>query len=440
MTDRPSLRRVLGFSDVFNFLVGTVIGSGVFLVSAAMASAVGSPTLMFGVWVLGGALSLFGALALAELGAAYPESGGMYVYLREAYGPLVAFLFGWTSFLVIEGGGIATLSSAFATRYLPFFVDLSPVAQRLVAVTLIMSLAVINVLGVRGSALVQRVLTALKITAILAIVVGLLVFADGDTSHFVNPPAPPFSPGLLSGIGIALVASLWAYKGWELVSMIGGEVRDAQRNMPLGLLVGTAVVVALYLLANVAYLYVLPIDRIATSPRVAADAMQAGLGGDGARLVAAIVLVSIVGAMNGNIFTSSRLFFAMARDGLFFERMANVHARFLTPHVAILGLTVWASALTITGTFEQLAAYVVFGAWIFLGLTGLAVLVLRRTQPNRPRPYRTWGHPVTTILFAIAAFVISVNAFFAAFWNALAGLGLILLGIPAFLYWQRSRS
>ncbi len=208
MTDRPDLRRVLGFSDVFNFLVGTVIGSGVFLVSATMASAVGSPTLMLGVWVLGGALSLFGALALAELGAAYPESGGIYVYLREAYGPLIAFLFGWTSFLVIEAGGIATLSSAFATRYLPFFVDLGPLAQRLVAVTLILSLAVVNVLGVRGSALVQRVLTALKIAAILAIVVGLLVFADGDASHFVNPPAPPLSLGLLSGIGVALEASL----------------------------------------------------------------------------------------------------------------------------------------------------------------------------------------------------------------------------------------
>ena len=191
MTDRPSLRRVLGFSDVFNFLVGTVIGSGVFLVSAAMASAVGSPTLMLGVWVLGGALSLFGALALAELGAAYPESGGMYVYLREAYGPLVAFLFGWTSFLVIEAGGIATLVVGVRDSYLPFFVELSPALSELVAVTLIMSLGVINVLGVRGSALVQRVLTALKITAILAIVGGLLAFADGDTSHFVNPPAPP---------------------------------------------------------------------------------------------------------------------------------------------------------------------------------------------------------------------------------------------------------
>ena len=439
MTERPTLRRVLGFSDVFNFLVGTVIGSGVFLVSAAMASAVGSPTLMLGVWVLGGALSLFGALALAELGAAYPESGGMYVYLREAYGPLVAFLFGWTSFLVIEAGGIATLSSAFATRYLPFFVELTPTAQRLIAVTLILSLGVLNVLGVRGSALVQRVLTALKITAILAIVGGLLLFADGDASHFTTPPMPPLSLGLLSGVGVALVASLWAYKGWELVSMIGGEVRDAQRNMPLGLLVGTAVVVALYLLANVAYLYVLPIEAIAASPRVAADAMHAGLGGDGARLVAAIVLVSIVGAMNGNIFTAPRLFFAMARDGLFFDRMARVHPRFLTPHVAILGLAAWAAVLTITGTFEQLAAYVVFGAWIFLGLTGVAVIVLRRTQPDRPRPYRTWGHPVTTVLFGIAAFVISANAFIAAFWNALAGLGLILLGVPAYLYWQSTR-
>lgn len=439
MSERPALRRVLGFSDVFNFLVGTVIGSGVFLVSAAMASATGSPMLMLGVWVLGGALSLFGALALAELGAAYPESGGMYVYLREAYGPLVAFLFGWTSFLVIEAGGIATLSSAFATRYLPFFVELSVFEQRLIAVTLILSLGVVNVLGVRGSAMVQRVLTALKISAILGIVIGLLVFADGDASHFVNPPMPPMSMSVLSGIGVALVASLWAYKGWELVSMIGGEVRDAQRNMPLGLLTGTAVVVALYLLANVAYLYVLPIGEIATSPRVAADAVQAGLGGDGAHIVAGIVLVSIIGAMNGNIFTAPRLFFAMARDGLFFERMASVHPRFETPHVAILGLTVWAAVLAITGTFEQLAAYVVFGAWIFLGLTGLAVAVLRRTQPNRPRPYRTWGHPVTTILFAIAAFVISVNAFFAAFWNALAGLGLILLGVPAYLYWQKSR-
>jgi APA family basic amino acid/polyamine antiporter len=439
MSERPALRRVLGFSDVFNFLVGTVIGSGVFLVSAAMASATGSPVLMLGVWVLGGALSLFGALALAELGAAYPESGGMYVYLKEAYGPLVAFLFGWTSFLVIEGGGIATLSSAFATRYLPFFVEISPASQRIVAVTLILTLGVVNVLGVKGSAMVQRVLTALKIAAILAIVIGLLLFAEGDASHFTAPPLPPLSPSLLSGIGVALVASLWAYKGWELVSMIGGEVRDAQRNMPLGLLIGTAVVVALYLLANVAYLYVLPLDAIAASPRVAADAMQAGLGGDGARMVAGIVLVSIVGAMNGNIFTSSRLFFAMARDGLFFDRMAAVHARFETPHVAILGLTFWAAALAITGTFEQLAAYVVFGAWIFLGLTGLAVVVLRRTQPHRPRPYRTWGHPVTTILFAVAALVISASAFFAAFWNALAGLGLILLGVPAYLYWQRTK-
>jgi APA family basic amino acid/polyamine antiporter len=438
METRPDLRRVLGFSDVFNFLVGTVIGSGIFLVSAAMATAVGSPTLMFGVWVLGGALSLFGALALAELGAAYPESGGMYVYLREAYGPLVAFLFGWTEFLVIEAGSIATLASAFSTKYLPFFVEVSPTMSKVVAVTLIAGLALLNVLGVRRTALVQRVLTILKIAAILTIVGSILTLANGDASHFVQPAAPPWSADLLSRIGVALVASLWAYKGWELVTMIGGEVRDPQRNLPLGLLVGTAVVVLLYLSANVAYLYVLPIGAIAASPRIAADAMQAGVGADGARVVAGIVLVSIVGAMNGNIFTAPRLFFAMARDGLFFARMGDVHPRWLTPHVAILGLAAWAAVLTITGTFEQLAAYVVFGSWIFLGLTAFAVLVLRRTQPDRPRPYRTWGHPVTTVLFSNAAFIISVSAFFAAFWNALAGLGLIVLGVPAYLYWKRT--
>jgi basic amino acid/polyamine antiporter, APA family len=438
MTTSPDLPRVLGFSDVFNFLVGTVIGSGVFIVSATMAGAVGAPGLMLGVWVLGGALSFFGALALAELAAAYPESGGMYVYLREAYGPLIAFLFGWTEFVVIEAGSIATLASAFATKYLPFFVDVGPVARKIVAVSLIAALTFVNVVGVRRSALVQRVLTALKIAAILTIVGSIFALAPGEASHYVQPPSPPWSLDLLSRVGVALVASLWAYKGWELVTMIGGEVRAPQRNLPLGLLAGTAVIVLLYLAANVAYLYVLPIAEIARSPRIAADAMQAGVGGDGARIVAGIVLVSIVGAMNGNIFTAPRLYFAMARDGLFFERMARVHPRWLTPHVAILGLSAWAAVLTISGTFEQLAAYVVFGAWIFLGLTVVAVLVLRRTDPDRPRPYRTWGHPVTTVLFALAAFLISANAFVASFWNALTGLGLILLGVPAYLYWRKN--
>lgn len=436
MNPPSTLPRVLGFSDVFSFLVGTVIGSGIFVVSATMAAAVDSPVLMLGVWVLGGALSFFGALALSELSAAYPESGGMYVFLREAYGPLVAFLFGWTAFLVIEGGGIATLATAFSTKYLPFFVTLSPTGQKLVAAFLIFVFAVINVLGVRWGSLVQRLLTTLKIAAIVGVIVSIFMLADGQASHFVTPGVPPWSGGVLGGIGVALVASLWAYKGWENVTMAAGEVRDPQRNLPLGLLAGTAVVMALYIAANVAYLYVLPVGAIAQSQRIAADAMRAGVGDAGALVVAAIVLVSIVGALNGNVFTASRLFYAMAGDGLFFRRMGDVHPRYVTPHYAVMGLCAWAIVLTVTGTFEQLAAYVVFGAWIFLGLTVFAVVVLRRARPELRRPYKTWGYPVTPILFAVAAFFICVNAFIATFWHALGGVALIALGVPAYLYWR----
>jgi basic amino acid/polyamine antiporter, APA family len=438
MTTPPALPRVLGFTDVFSLLVGTVIGSGIFIVSATMAAAVGSPVLMMSVWIVGGVLSLFGALALSELAAAYPESGGIYVYLREAYGPLVAFLFGWTEFLVIESGSLATLASAFSTKYLTFFVPLDATQMKIVSVAMLVALAAVNVLGVRLGALVQRFFTVLKIAAILGVILTILIVADGDSSHYVAPPSPPWSLSLLTQFGVALVASLWAYKGWELVTFAAGEVRNPQRNLPLGLLAGTAVVVLLYVAANVAYLYVLPIDAIARSARIAADAMQAGVGPVGAAIVAGIVLVSITGALNGNILTAPRIFFAMARDGIFFRRMADVHPRFVTPHVSIIVLTIWAAILTMTGTFEQLATYVVFGVWIFLGLTAAAVIVLRRTQPDRPRPYRTWGYPVTPILFVLASLFISVNTLMAQFWNAVTGLGLIALGVPAYYFWRAS--
>jgi APA family basic amino acid/polyamine antiporter len=416
-----------------------VIGSGIFLVSATMARAVGSPGLMLAVWVVGGVLSLFGALALSELSAAYPDSGGIYVYLREAYGPLVGFLYGWTSFLVIEAGSIATLASAFSTKYLPYFVTLSPVGRKLVAVALIALLALVNVVGVRWGALVQRGLTILKGTAILAVVAAIFGLARGDAHHFVAPAGPPWSGDLVSRFGVALVASLWAYKGWELVTFVAGEVKDPQRNLPLGLIAGTLTVVGLYLAANLAYLWVLPIDAIASSTRIAADAMQSGVGGAGATIIAGIVLVSIAGALNGNTLTAPRMFYAMARDDVFFARMADVHPRFRTPHVAIIGLAAWAAVLAVSGTFEQLAAYVVFGVWIFLGLTGAAVIVLRRTAPDRPRPYRTWGYPVTPVLFVLASLFISVSALAAQTSNAVAGLAIIALGVPAYLYWRRAR-
>lgn len=431
------LPRVLGLLDVMGILIGTVIGSGIFIVPAAIAGHVGSPLLLLAVWVVGGALSFFGALAFAELGAAFPRAGGMYVFLREAYGPLVAFLFGWTLFFVIDTGAIATLSVAFSSKYLPQFVPLGPVGIKAVAAGMIAALVAINYVGTRRGARLQNTLMFIKFGAILAVVLVVFVSGRGDARHFTSPAAGPLSPALVGGFGLALVASLWAYKGWEAVSFSAGEIDRPQRNLPLGLLAGTLTVIVLYLAANVAYLWVFPVQAITASTRIASDAVQMVAGPTAAALLGGAILLSIAGAANGNVLTAPRVFFAMARDGLFFHRFGAVHPRFLTPHVSILATGAWAMALSVTGTFEQLAAYVIFGQWIFFGLTVAAVIVLRRTQPALARPYRTWGYPVTPIVFVVAALYISVNALVNSFANAMVGLAIILLGIPAYAYWRR---
>jgi basic amino acid/polyamine antiporter, APA family len=431
------LPRVLGFTSVVGILVGTVIGSGIFVAPNRIADLVGSPQLILAVWVVGGVLSFFGALAFAELGAAFPEAGGMYVYLRESYGPTVAFLFGWTLFFVIDSGAIATLSVAFSARYLPYFVPLSPVASKVVSVALIAVLAGVNILGVRYGAALQNVLMFIKFGAIVSISLTVFAFAGGDTAHFVEPAPTGWSPGLAGRFGAALVLSLWAYKGWEAVTFSSGEIRNPQRNVPVGLLAGTAVVVLLYVSTNLAYLYVFPADRIAQSSRIAADAMNAAIGPVGASLIAGVILCSITGAANGNVLTAPRVFFAMARDGVFFRKFGDLHPALLTPHVSIVATCVWAALLSVTGTFEQLATYVVFGQWIFFGLTVGAVMILRATRPELPRPYRTWGYPVTPVVFILAALYISVSTLLTQPVNAAAGLAIILAGIPAFLYWRR---
>ncbi len=435
--ERRDLPRVLGLVDVMGILVGTVIGSGIFIVPATIAGFVESPVLLFAVWVVGGVLSFFGALAFSELAAAFPQPGGMYVFLREAYGRLVAFLFGWTLFFVIDSGAIATLSMAFSSKYLPQFIPLSPPGVKAVAAVFIAVLVAINYAGTRWGARVQNLLMFIKFGAILAVAGVVLVFGHGSASHFVSPPAGPVSGALIGGFGLALVASLWAYKGWEAVSFSAGEIKNPERNLPLGLFAGTLLVIVLYLATNVAYLYLFPVDQIARSSRIASDAMNLAVGPLGASIIGFLILLSITGAANGNVLTAPRVFFAMARDGLFFRRFGAVHPRFLTPHVSIVATGAWAIVLSLSGTFEQLATYVIFGQWIFFGLTVAAVMVLRRTRPDLPRPYRTWGYPVTPIVFVVAALYISVNALINSFSNAMAGLAIILLGIPAYLYWNR---
>ncbi len=436
-TSETQLPRVLGFWSVVGILIGTVIGSGIFVVPAEISGLLKAPLLILSVWVAGGLLSFLGALCLAELGAAFPRAGGMYVYLREAYGNLVAFLFGWTLFLVIDSGAIATLSMAFSSKYLPYFVPMSPVAIKVVALAFVGIMAGVNYVGVRYAAIVQNTLTIVKFGAILAVIGLVFLLAQGNAANFASPAPAPMSIGLLSACGFALVRTLWAYKGWEMTTFSAGELKNPTRDLPLGLLVGVLIVIALYLGTNLAYLYVFPTGVIAQSSRVAADAVKLVIGPVGGSVIAFVILCSITGATNGNFLTTPRVFYAMAKDGLFFRKIAEVHPRYLTPHMSILATGTWAAVLSLSGTFEQLASYVIFGQLIFFALSAAGVIILRWTRPDLARPYRTWGYPATPVLFILGALLLSANLFAIQPARSLAGLAIILLGVPAYWYWRK---
>jgi APA family basic amino acid/polyamine antiporter len=439
-TPAPELPRVLGLISIIGIVIGAMIGSGIFINPAKVAQDVGTPGLMLLVWIVGGVLSFFGALAVAELAAAYPQAGGVYVYLREAYGPAIAFLFGWALFLVIESGTVATLAVGFSSKYLPYFITLSPLQTKVVSVSLIAILAAVNVLGVKKGAFLTNFLTSIKFVGLIGVCVVVFVFAGGSTANFFSTGAEaPTQGGLLGSFGVALVAALWAYKGWETCTYSAGEISNPQKKLPLGLFIGTLSVVVLYMLANLAYLYVFPAARMAASGRIAADVMEAAVGPVGAWVVALIILLSMTGTANGHLLTSPRVFYAMAKDGLFFKSVARIHPTYLTPHVSIILMATWAALLSLSGTFEQLFSFVIFGFWIFMGLTVLGVMILRRKRPELPRPYRTWGYPLTPILFILSSVFLTVNSLIRTFWNSFIGLALIALGIPVYLVWKRLR-
>jgi APA family basic amino acid/polyamine antiporter len=434
------LPRVLGLWDIVGIVIGGIVGSGIFLVPAAIAAEVNAPLVFMAVWVVGGLLSFFGALSFAELGAAYPQAGGMYVYLREAYGSLIPFLFGWALFLVIDSGAVATLAVAFSSKYLPYFFPMSWVVTKIVAVVFVVSLVTVNYLGVRKGADLQNLLTIIKFAALAGISVVVLVFGKGSTSHFVSPGIQSFNWGLLGAFGVALVHVLWAYKGWEAATYSVGETRNPGKNLPWGLFIGTVAVLGIYLVTNLAYLYLFPTSQIAGSDRIASDVMSQVIGPVGASIVAVIILFSITGAANQVLLTSPRVYYAMAKDGLFFKRTADVHPRFLTPHIAILAIGGWSIILSLSGTFEQLLTYVIFGQWIFFALTTGAVIILRRRKPDLPRPYRVFGYPFTPIIFILSALFITVNTLINQFWNAMAGLSIIIVGLPFYVYWKKKRA
>lgn len=439
--DIPSeFPRVLGIFSVIGIVIGAMIGSGIFINPSAVAKSLGSPMLMMAAWVTGGVLSFFGALALAELGAAYAQAGGIYVYLREAYGGLVAFLFGWTIFLVIESGTIAALAVGFSTKYLPYFVNISNFQSKIISIALILSLATVNYFGVKKGAFLMNFLTSIKFVALIGVCAVIFIFADGDTNNFISPEHFTGSTGgLLGNFGVALIAVLWAYKGWETSTYCAGEIKDPQRKLPLGIFIGTVAVIFLYILANLAYLYVFPSSAMAGSSRIAADTVEAAIGPIGASVIAMIILTSITGTCNGHIMTSPRVLYAMAKDGHFFSRLARIHPKYMTPHVAIMAVAFWGCILCVSGTFEQLFTYVIFGYWIFMGLTVGGVMILRKKRPDIVRPYRTWGYPWTPALFIASAVFLVINSIVMSFWNSLIGLGIIATGIPVYIFWKRSK-
>lgn len=429
-----ALPRVIGTVGSAALVVGTVIGSGIFLVPHNVAQEVGSVRSMLLVWVLGGALALAGALSLAELGAALPEAGGVYVYLREAYGKLPAFLYGWGMLLVIESGSVATLAVAFGI-YSASFVPLTLFDQKLVGCAAVGLLTIVNIVGAREGSVVQTIFTAAKLAG-LATIMGFALFYHG--SYHPHSLAPlPLSHTSFSSFGVALVGVLWAYEGWHMLSFSAGEVKNPGRTLPKSYFLGMLIVVGAYLGANLAYLRVLPLPALAMHQRVAARAMQILTGPAGATFVSALILCSIFGAINGNMLAGPRAYFAMARDGVFFSSVGRVHSRFQTPMAAIVIQGAWAMVLTISGSFEQLYTYVIFSGWIFYAAAVLAVLVLRRRKPGLERPYRVWGYPVLPVLFALGALAVVGNTLVSKPGESILGLLLILSGIPIYLIWRR---
>jgi basic amino acid/polyamine antiporter, APA family len=417
-------------------VVGTVIGSGIFLVPGGVLRQAGGhagPALL--VWIVGGILSLLGALAYGELGAMNPAAGGLYVYLRDAFGPLTAFLYGWTFFLVIATGSAATLAVA-SGSYLQQFVPLGPTGQKLAAIALLAIVAAINVRSTRRSADVQNWSTAIKVAALLVMSAVLIVWRQAATA----PPMPFWPESLtmsqVSGMGLGMIGVLWAYEGWQYVTFSAGEAIDPQRTFPRAIVIGTASLIGIYLFANLGYLAALGVEGVAGSDRVAAEAVGAIVGPGSAKLIAAAILISIFSATNGLTISAPRVYYAMARDGLFFRTLGDVHPRYGTPAVSIIAGTLCSMVLAWSGTFEQLLTYVVFVGWIFYGLGAACVLVLRRTKPDAERPFRVPGYPWTPLLFIIAAAALVANTIATQPGRAAVGIGVVLLGVPVYFIWR----
>lgn len=446
----PGLLRELGVSQASAIVVGTIIGSGIFLVPAEMMQAVGSARLVYLAWIVGGVLSMAGAITYAELGAMKPQAGGEYVYIRDAYGPLPAFLYAWTWFVVAKPGSVATIATGIVRILgtfpaLAFFNDAAVRVPftisygQLVAILAAVLITWLNYIGVKKAGEFQLVFTILKVVMIVGVGVVGFTAVSGTWRNFSTHFAG--ATGGIAGFMAALVAALWAYDGWNDLNMVSGEIRHPERTIPIALIAGVGIVAVLYMLNNAAVQYVLPADQIAVSQRPSSEATAIAVGAWGAAIVSVGMALSMLVTLNGTIMSGARIPYAMARDGFFFQAMADVHPRFHTPSVALIAQLVLSIVLLLfAGSFRELFSLTIFAEWLFYMIAASTVFVLRWKEPNTPRPYRTWGYPVVPALFVIVAAVLLYFTFTQNLRNSIWGCVLILAGVPVFAYFSRKRA
>jgi amino acid transporter len=430
---KDELPRKLGLVTGVAMVVGIIIGSGIFRVPSPIAAQAGSIGGVTIVWVVGGVVALLGALSIAELAAMFPQAGGQYVYLREAYGRPLAFLYGWM-FLITTPISWAAQSLIFA-EYLGFFVPLSQWEIHVVAAVLIALVATAHYYSVRLGAVIQNLSTGAKLLALIGLSAAIFFLAPGGTHNPLSSES--IGPIGWSGIGMAVLIVLWAYDGWENLTALSGEVKNPQRNLPLALIGGVILVLGIYLIVNAAYLRALPFDQLAASTSVATDSAAAVFGRAGVSFVGALVMLSVFGSLNGSVMSDPRVFYAMAEDRLFFQSVGRVHKRFRTPHVAIAFITVIAIIYVLLRDFIELAEAYVLGIWPFLALAVIGLFILRKKRPDTPRSYRVLGYPVVPALFILASTVVIANSFWKQPGATGMSVGITLVGIPLYFLWLR---
>jgi len=457
---KKELVRGLSLTAAIMIVAGSMIGSGIFRKPSVMAQQLGSPELMIIIWVAAGLITFIGALINAEIAGIIDATGGQYVYFRKMYGDFTAYLYGWSILAVIQTGSQAAIAYVFA-EYLGYFIKYPQTSQhlkdlgfyipivgkihpfinfsvKLVAILCIMFLTVVNYIGVYLGGLVQKIVTYMKIISIISISFFLLILGKGSMSNVYTGFSIPESTShnFVTLIGLAFLGAFWAYDGWNNVTYVSGEVKDPKRNIPLSLMWGTLIVIAVYVLINVAYLYVLPINVMAKSPLVAASAAEKVFGSNGAAVISIAVIIATFGGLNGSILSTARVPFAMARAKLFFESLGKVHPKYGTPHISLLVQGIWSCMLVLSGSFDTITNYVIFAAWLFYMLGAFGVFILRKKMPDVERPYKAWGYPYLPAVFVIFSTLFLINSIVSDLQNSAMGLILIFAGVPMYLFWK----